>query len=313
MSTGSNEQSASKHHLPLLPSLLAVGSGIVWSSGAVMSRRAEGVDAFQYLIWRSVGVIVVIECINLLRRQPLQTIRAWTADRTLALANFALFLSSIGFVYAVKTTSPANAAFLASLSPLLAVVLARFLGERLTRSTIVALALGLVGLIITVVGDLGSGNMTGNVVALLSSVGFALYTVCLRTDATRDWSPVMPGYAILMIVVCVSVTVAHGKPLVPSFGDMTYALVHGGIVIVTGTFMFNHASKRVPAVPMTVFAQAEAVFVPVWAFLILGDQPPALTLLGGAVIFTSVVGKAVYDAASGRRVAEVTAPDVPLL
>lgn len=313
MSSRPLEHQTSKHHLPLLPSLLAVGSGIVWSSGAVMSRRAEGVDAFQYLIWRSVGVIVVTEAINLLRRAPLQTVRAWTTDRTLALANFALFLSSIGFVYAVKTTTPANAAFLASLSPLLAVVLARFLGERLTRSTIVALALGLVGLIVTVFGDLGSGNMTGNIVALLSSVGFALYTVCLRTDATRDWSPVMPGYAILMIVVCVSVTLAHGKPLVPSFGDMAYALVHGGIVIVTGTFMFNRASKRVPAVPMTVFAQAEAVFVPVWAFLILGDRPPALTLLGGAIIFTSVVGKAVYDASAGLRVSAVNAPDVPLL
>lgn len=310
-STGTQQHG--KHHLPLLPSLLAVGSGVVWSSGAVMSRRAEGVDAFQYLIWRSVGVIVVTEAINLWRRAPLQTVRAWATDRTLALANFALFLSSIGFVYAVKTTTPANAAFLASLSPLLAVVLARFLGERLTRSTIVALTLGLVGLIITVLGDLGSGNMTGNVVALLSSVGFALYTVCLRTDATRDWSPVMPGYAILMIVVCVSVTLANGKPLVPSWGDMTYALVHGGIVIVAGTFMFNRASKRVPAVPMTVFAQAEAVFVPVWAFLILGDRPPALTLLGGAIIFSSVVGKALYDASSGFRVATVNAPDVPLL
>ena len=36
-----------------------------------------------------------------------------------------LLLASIAFVYAVKTTTPANAAFLSSITPLVAVLLAR--------------------------------------------------------------------------------------------------------------------------------------------------------------------------------------------
>ena len=55
---------------------------------------------------------------------------------------------------------------------------------------------------ITVVSDLQAGNMVGNVSALMSSVGFALYTVCLRTDPHRDWSPVLPGYGLMMVLVC---------------------------------------------------------------------------------------------------------------
>ena len=50
------------------------------------------------------------------------------------------------------------------------------------------------------------GASTGNLAALLSSVGFAGYAVCLRTDPHRDWSPVMPGYAVMMIVICGVVT-----------------------------------------------------------------------------------------------------------
>ena len=47
-----------------------------------------------------------------------------------------LLLASIAFVYAVKTTTPANAAFLASITPLVAVLLAKVtLGEPLTRVT----------------------------------------------------------------------------------------------------------------------------------------------------------------------------------
>ena len=58
-----------------------------------------------------------------------------------------MFLASLCFVYAVKTTTPANASFLGSLTPLVAVVFARFLGERLSKSTIVALVVATVALL----------------------------------------------------------------------------------------------------------------------------------------------------------------------
>jgi drug/metabolite transporter (DMT)-like permease len=302
-----------KQRLPVIASLMAVGAGVVWSFGAIASRKAEGADAFQYMIWRSIGIIVVVEVMAAVQGRPFPTIRAWRSGRTMMIANVGLFLASICFVYAVKTTTPANASFLSSLTPLVAVVLSRFLGERLSKSTIVALAVGFVGLVVTVFSDLEAGNMWGNVMALVSSVGFAIYTVCLRTDTERDWSPVLPGYGLMMILVCGSVTLANRKTLVPPTGDIMLALIHGAVIIVIGTVMFNAASKQVPAVPMTVFAQTEMVFVPIWGFIMLGLRPKPLTLLGGAIIFAAVVGKALYDAAEGRRNDYTTAPDLPLL
>ncbi|MDP2290231.1 MAG: DMT family transporter [Actinomycetota bacterium] len=299
--------------LPVVASLMAIGSGIVWSFGAVLKRLSEDVDAFQYLIWRSVGILVVIEIMSAIQRKPFPSIRAWRSGRWMIMANLGLFLASIAFVYAVDTTTAANAAFLGSLTPLVAVVLTRFLGEKLSRSTLIAIAVGLVGLLLTVFGDLDAGNMLGNASALLASVGFAIYTISVRSDPSRDWSPVLPGYGLLMIIVCSLVTVARDKPLVPAGDDIARALLHGAVFIVIGTLMFNFASKQVPAVPMTVFAQAEMVFVPIWGFIILDEQPAALAMLGGAVIFAAVIGKAVYDTRGGRSPELVTAPDVPLL
>ena len=110
------------------------------------------------------------------------------------LAAGCLLLASIAFVYAVKTTTPANAAFLASLTPLVAVLLAKAtVGERLTWVTIAAVAIAFVGLCITVIGDFEGGNLTGNIAALLSSVGFAGYAVCLRTDPTASGLPPSRG------------------------------------------------------------------------------------------------------------------------
>lgn len=307
------ESMARGRRLPVGASLLAIGAGVIWSVGAVLKRLADESDAFQYLIWRSVGIIVVVEVISALRRDPFPTVRAWRGGKAMIGANIGLFLASLAFVYAVDTTTPANAAFLSSLTPLVAVVFARVLGERLSRSTIVALAAGIVGLTITVVSDLEAGSMIGNVAAFCSSIGFALYTVSLRTGPDRDWSPVLPGYGALMIVVCGIVTLAHGKPLVPPLLDTAYALFHGAVIIVIGTFMFNAGSRHVPAVPMTVFAQTEMVFVPLLSFVILGLTPKPLTVVGGVIIFCAVVGKAVYDTSSGRRSEYTTAPDVPLL
>lgn len=278
-----------------------------------MKRLSEDVGAFQYLIWRSVGIIVVIEILSALKRQPFPTIRAWRSGRWMALANLGLFLASIAFVYAVDTTTAANAAFLGSLTPLVAVVFTRFLGERLSTSTIVAIAVGIVGLLLTVFGDIDAGNMLGNASALLASVGFAIYTISVRSDPTRDWSPVLSGYGLLMIVVCSIVTVARDRPLVPAGDDIFRAVLHGSVFIVVGTLMFNAAPKHVPAVPMTVFAQAEMVFVPIWAYFILHETPAPLAVLGGAIIFAAVIGKAVYDTRGGLPPELTTAPDVPLM
>ncbi len=284
-------------HIPLVASLLALGSGAVWSFGAITARLADGADAFQYLIWRSIAILLVIEAVARLRRRPSVTPQAFRTGPLMLLACACLLLASIAFVYAVKNTSPANAAFLASITPLVAVVLARFtLGERLTVVTIVAVAVAFVGLLVTVAGDLGAGDMRGNVAAVMSSVGFAGYAVCVRSDVRRDWSPVMPGYALMMIALCTAITLAGGRTLVPPAEDIALAVIHGGVFIVVGTTLFNIASRQIPAVAMAVFAQTEMLFVPIWALIILDERPSTQSLVGGSIIFIAVVGKALVDA-----------------
>jgi drug/metabolite transporter (DMT)-like permease len=298
----------SSARIPIVASLLALGAGAVWSLGGITAKVADGADPFQYLVWRSVAVIVVVEALSFLQRKPAPTLAAYRSGRTMIIANVMLFIASFGFVYAVKTTSPANAAFLGSTVPIFGALLAWvILRERLNWVTIVAIVVAFIGLLVTVVGDLGSGTMVGNLAALSSAVGFAGYTVCVRSDRDRDWSPVLPGYAVMMIVVCGTVTLAKGNPLVPPTGDLLLALLHGGVIIVLGTYMFNHASKQVPAAVMTLFAQTEMVLVPVWSITLLGERPKTMVLLGGCIIFVAILGKAVYDARTANQ-APVTAP-----
>jgi drug/metabolite transporter (DMT)-like permease len=180
--------------IPLGASALALGAGAVWSLGGAIAKVAEGADPFQYLLWRSIGVIVVVEALSFLQRKPAPTLAAYRSGWLMIVANVMLLIASFGFVYAVKTTSPANAAFLGSTVPIFGALLAWVvLRERLNWVTIAAIVVAFIGLLVTVIGDLGQGAMVGNLAALSSAIGFAGYSVCVRSDRTRDWSPVLPG------------------------------------------------------------------------------------------------------------------------
>lgn len=275
---------------------MAAASGIVWSIGALTARLAAGSDTWQYLIARSIGIIVVIEFVALWQRRPSPLVAAYTSGASMMAGNAALLGASLCFVYALKNTTAANAAFLASVTPLFAAVLGRVvLHERLNRVTIAATAVATAGLLVMVVADLGTGSMRGNLAAVCSSVAFAAYTICLRSNRSMDWSPVLPGYAAMMIVICGAVTVVHHKALIVSFHDLALGLIHGGLLIVVGTLLYNAASRSVPAVAMTVLAQGEAVFVPVWIFLWFGERPGAATLIGGMLVLGAVAGAAILN------------------
>ena len=114
-------------------SLFALSAGAIWSFGAIIARVADRSDAFQYLIWRSVGIVAVIELLAVVQGRSPRIVDAFTSGRRMMAANVMLLLASLGFVYAVKTTSAADVAFLGSTTPLFGVIVARlFLGERIT-------------------------------------------------------------------------------------------------------------------------------------------------------------------------------------
>ena len=155
-------------------------------------------------------------------------------------------------------------------------------------------------------GNLGGGSIVGSVAAVASSVGFAVYTVCIRSDRTRDWSPVLPGYALVMIIICVVVTLARGKSVAPGVQPIALATIHGGLYIVAGTLLFNLAARSVPAVHMTVYAQAEMVCVPIWGFLLLHERPAARTVVGGAIVFVAIMVNALWG---GEQALDASVPD----
>ena len=89
----------------------------------------------------------------------------------------------------------------------------------------------------------------------------------------------------------------------PSLLGETFAPADVAMVAYLGLFqmglalVFNSlAMPYVPALEATLILALEPVLNPVWVFLVIGERPGPLTLLGAALVIGAVVARAVLGA-----------------
>lgn len=295
--TGLSSAPAREHDPYLLAAAMAAGAALIWSMGVMTTRLATAADSWQYLVWRSLGVIAIMEGLGFVAGRPLVVWRFLRGGRDGFLAAVLMALSATSFIYALKQTSVANAVFLASTAPLCNLVLGRLiLRERLTLAGVGAIALGLCGLVVMVGISFDGGDASGNIAAMLSSVGFAGYSIVVRKGNAGGTRELIAGYATLCAAFCAAMVGVNGRPfLLPAF-DTAMALLHGVVFIGFGILLFNRAARTVSAVGLGVLAQVETVFAPVWVYLFLGETASLHTLLGGGLILAGVIWLAIAEA-----------------
>jgi drug/metabolite transporter (DMT)-like permease len=275
---------------PLIGSIFALLAGSFWSLGSLAVRLAQGADPFQYLTIRGIGALILMEAVAVANGRGILLPRFLRATPVDFVAAVSMMAAAIFFILSLRLTTVADAVFFSSTSPLQTAVMARLvLGERIGRAGLVAIAIGVAGLLVMIGGDIGGGSLMGNIFAFASATCFAVYAVALRAAPGRDWSVAMSGYGFLTFAVCLAFTLAAGRsPVVPAF-DAGLALAHGIVLIGVGNLFFLQASRQVSAVGLTVLAQSETVLAPIWVYLALGERPSLTTLAGGALILAAIV------------------------
>jgi drug/metabolite transporter (DMT)-like permease len=66
-------------------------------------------------------------------------------------------------------------------------------------------------------------------------------------------------------------------------------MLHGGVFIAGGMWLFNLAARTIRAGQLTLLAQTETILGPVWVYLLFGEEPRLATVLGGVVILAGVM------------------------
>jgi drug/metabolite transporter, DME family len=281
---------------------LVVLAGAVLSLGVFCIRNTCGTDAWVYISWRALGFTTALVTIAAVRgaENPWRQIVGLRGIAWIAALGMAL--SQVTFISSVKMATFAEVFLICSLAPLVAAALAwPVLGERLTLWTGVAIALGLVGVALMTNGGVSQagGGQLGLVLAVLSMVGFAAYTLCTRGSSPHDLDAALIAVGLLTAAAGVITTQLLGLSLLASTRDAIIAFIHGGLLLSAGLFLFGQGSRTIDAVTFTMLAQAEAVLAPIWGYLFFSETPSVGTLFGGAVILLAIAIQAATAPRSG--------------
>lgn len=278
---------------------LVVVAALMWSLMSLAIRLIEGADTWQVLFWRSAGMVPVLVVLILARSGGL-----WAPLRAVGLAGViggaGLVAAFAGAIFAVQTTTVANAVFLYAASPFLAAILGwLILGEKVAPATWAAIGLAGVGIFLMVREGLSLGMGAGSAAALLSAAGFAAFTLALRWRRLGDMYPALLIGALMSMGVAAMVTLSGGGTLAVSLHDAGLALAAGAVLLGMGLALYTLGSRAVPAAELTLLAMIEVLLAPVWVWLVVGETASPGTWIGGAVLLAAVAGNALVGLRRG--------------
>lgn len=268
---------------------LVVAAAVLWSLMGLAIRLMGDAGTWQVLFYRSLGLAPVLFLVILHRSggRPLGPVRAMGWAGLIGAAGLVLAFS--GAIFAIQATTVANAVFLFAAAPLMTAVLARLLlNEPVRPATWAAIALAGAGVYVMVREGLVVGAGWGNAAALLSSAGFAAFTVSLRWGRLGDMLPAVLLGAVLSIIVAVTMILVRGETLALPVASILIALVMGALLLGFGMAIYTAGSRVVPAAEIGLLTMAEVMLAPVWVWLVLGEGASTGTFLGGAILLAAI-------------------------
>ena len=273
--------------------LWVLSAGLCMSLGGPIIRLADDSTPWQFLFYRSIGAAAIILVYFLVTRRPvLELVRS--AGMNGLVGGLGLAVAFTGYVWGVMHSTVANALFLISASPLVAAFLGwMVLRERVARSMWFAMFGVIVGVTIMIGEGLAEADLLGDLAALASAVGFAVFSVAIRRGRDTDMSPTILIGAAITTAFSAVMAAASGTGLAAPMMDVGLAAAYGVLVIGAGIFMLTIGARNVPAAELLVLSLTEVVFASIWVWLAFGEVPSILTLVGGLIILGSIGGQAV--------------------
>ena len=215
--------------------------------------------------------------------------RVLQAFRSVGLAGVAVAVcvavASASFIAALNHSSVARVLFILAVSPMLAALLARVtLGEPITRRTVLAMGLALVGVTI-MLGSPGEGSLVGDGLSFLCALAFAVMVVITRWRHDVSMAPA----TCLSQAILVVAFLPFACPGDIGGGDVGWLAALGIGQIGLGFALLTVGARLIPAAQVGLITLLEVVLGPLWVWLALDERPSTLTLVGGAIVIVAIV------------------------
>ncbi len=262
-----------------------VGAALLWSTGGVFIKLVDW-NAFAIAGTRSlIASFVLLAYI----KKP-----SFRFSFPLLAAAFSSACTMTLYVQANKITTAANTILLQYTAPIYVAVLAwAILKEKPTIDNWIALTVIAGGMLLFFAGKLSPGNMLGNVLAILSGLGLAFFTVFMRMQ--KGNSPFESFFFAHLITFLVSTPFIFGSA--PSeASDWIGIAILGIFQLGFASLLFSYGIRQISALKAMLILTIEPILNPVWVFFFTGEAPGIYAILGGTLIIIAVLFTAIYSA-----------------
>ncbi|MCJ7722286.1 DMT family transporter [Candidatus Bathyarchaeota archaeon] len=273
---------------------LVLFAGTIWSFGALLVRYMEAAQSYQwqYLFFRGMTVTIVL-LIYILTREGIAVVdnfrRTGLAE---LLGSCGLVAAFNGYILSITVTTVANTLFMLAAAPFIAAFLGIvLLQEKVRYITWVAMIIAFFGILIMVLEGLEAGNFFGNLMALVSALGFAVFSVSLRFRKETPKFTTVALAGILCALVALLIIFFDNDTLAMPLRNVYLSILHG-LILGFGLILFSLGSKFLPAAQLTLLSMVEVVGGVLWVYIpIFGihEVPSVLTVTGGVIVLSAIV------------------------
>jgi len=200
------------------------------------------------------------------------------------------------FTYALKYTSVTNVSIIINSAPLYGGILSSLFGfEKFNKKRILCIITGFFGVFIIITKgtfSLESGDATGNILAVVSSFLWALYTILSKPLLDRHSPLKVTTYSMVTGSVLLI-------PFVPFYLDLSelmrlsivgWAILSFTVVfsIVIAFFLWYRGVKKIGPSRTIIYQYSIPVFAAFFAYLLIHEQLYFSQLIGAAIVFLSL-------------------------
>ncbi|MBQ9411500.1 MAG: EamA family transporter [Oscillospiraceae bacterium] len=207
-------------------------------------------------------------------------------NKAVALGALSLIGVTSLFTVANKLTTAANAIVLQFTAPVFVIVfMALFFHTRPTRADLGACAAVLAGVVLFFIDGLQAGNLTGNLVAILSGVCYAgvfLMNASENADALSSCFFGQLAAGVAFTPLCLRETDYSASTLLA-------VLALGAVQVGLAYILFSEGIRRTAPVTASLITGLEPVMNPLWVALFYGETVSPLAAAGAAIVVGSIV------------------------
>ena len=274
--------------------LIVLIAGLFWSFGPLVVRYIDDAQLipWQYLFFRGSIIFLVLNVYLFLVEGIKFTKNYNKIGLSGIIGGVSLGIANISFILSITTTTAAVTMMMLATQPFVAAILAYvFLKEKISMTTFIAIVVAAGGIIFMSLDSKGEGSLFGLINGLLSSLGFAGFTVSLRWRRKTPKFTTVAIAGIFCAAVAILVLIFNDDNIFISVKNSSLSALHGFLVC-SGLILFSIKSKDLPATDLTLLSLTEVLGGIFWVWLpIFGinEVPTANTLIGGGIITTAII------------------------